>query len=355
MEIKIGSSEELNVAKVDIISFYKNNWSRKISLSNEEFFSWQFLDTPIQKGNQCCVALQGHEVVAVMGLHERKFTLKGKACNGAELTTWIVRDDKRKLGLGPKMLDYIQSKYSVLFGMGISDQALPIYLRKGFKFIKSIPRFVKPINIYAIQNFGFSTPLLKKLQRLKVTKKQYIESFPAKNEINNIFMKFLDEANLFDRDFKWISWRYDKHPSFSYVVRVIKNNNEKKCIVVYRIDKLNDLTMMHCVDLYGEFDAFSSAISYLEDKAIENGVDVIDFYSTNSRTNSAFIKNNWLSILDSDFFGFPHLFHPIELRSPSTTSLTLWSDDLDGALYDFGSLYITKQDCDFDRPTANNL
>ena len=112
---------------------------------------------------------------------------------------------------------------------------------------------------------------------------------------------------------------------------------------------------MHCVDLLGDEGAFPSALSFLENEAVKEKVDVIDFYSTNTKINAHFIARNWFSVLDCDFFDFPHLFHPIEMRKPSTTSLIMWCKEQDPSFYDIGNLYISKQDCDFDRPTAANL
>ncbi|MCG3864926.1 MULTISPECIES: GNAT family N-acetyltransferase [unclassified Photobacterium] len=162
MSLMIGSARELNVSISEITSFYRENWPRKIALANEDFYKWQFINTPNNNNDECCVAVQDGNVIAVMGLNERSFSFDDLILYGAELTTWIVHSEKRNLGLGPKMIDYLKDKYSVLFGMGISPQALPIYLRKDFKYIKSIPRFIYPINDNVIEKFGIYTPLAKK-------------------------------------------------------------------------------------------------------------------------------------------------------------------------------------------------
>ncbi|RYU67839.1 GNAT family N-acetyltransferase [Aliivibrio finisterrensis] len=355
MCIKIGSASELNISIKEVTSFYDCNWTRKIALSNENFYQWQFISTPNNNNDDCCVAIDENEIIAVMGLHERPFHLNQKEYSGAELTTWIVHKDKRNLGLGPKMIDYLQSKYDVLFGMGISKDALPVYLRKGFKYIKSIPRYIYPINYNSIETFGHYTPLAKKLSKIRGRHEIYTIIKHTENELNILNSVFSSNANFFNRSEQWINWRYEKHPSFNYIINVISNNKGNKCVVVYRIDHLKDLTIMHCLDIYGEYNAFSSGISYLEDTARNNNVDIIDFYSTNSKVNSAFIHKNWFPTLDFDFIDFPHLFHPIEMRTPSTTSLILWFNDDCNLSYDFGKLYITKQDCDFDRPVENNM
>lgn len=355
MGIRIGSSQELNFGVEIVTAFYEQNWLRKIALSNADFYNWQFIDTPINKGDQCCIAVLDDEIVAVMGLNERRFSFENKELDGAELTTWIVKEDKRNLGLGPKMLDYLQSKYSVLVGMGISSQALPIYLRKGFKYKKEIPRFIKVLNEKSVKIFGSSTPLLTKLNRNKKTSNYFHAEFATKEIVDNIFSDYAKYNNLFFRDFDWLTWRYSKHPSFNYVTKVIANNNGNKSIVVYRIDRLEGLTIMHCVDFFGDYRSYPAALSYLESEADKESVDIIDFYSTNTKTNAYFIGHNWFPVLDCDFINFPHLFHPIEMREPSTTSMIIWNKESEFLFYDIGSLYISKQDCDFDRPTAINI
>ena len=354
MRIEVGSASELNINSSSITLFYQSNWARKIALSNKRFYEWQFSHTPNKGGDQCCLALKDGEIIAVMGLTERTFFLDGKKEKGVELTTWIVEEGSRNLGLGPKMIDYLKSKYSVMFGMGISEQALPVYLRMGFKYLKSIPRFVRVLNYEAVRKFGYSTPLLKKLSRVEVGNEKYTVLDISKNIVDEIFNRFAKDNNLFLRDYDWINWRYIDHPSFSYNVKIIENEEHRKCLVVYRIDILDELKIMHCVDLLGDKNACLSTISFLEDEGKNLGVDIIDFYSTNSEVNSFFIYKNWLSVLDCDFFDFPHLFHPIELRRPSTTSLIMWSKET-SSLYNVGKLYITKQDCDFDRPVMENL
>ncbi|PTO85996.1 hypothetical protein [Vibrio splendidus] len=354
MNVLIGSANDLCISLEDICEFYEKNWNRKIALSNSDFSNWQFNANPENNGNGCCVALEGDKIVAVMGLTERSFLLDGKVLKGAELTTWIVQDGKRNLGLGPKMIDFLQDRYQALSGMGITEQALPIYLRKGFKFVKSIPRFIKVVNNTVVKKYGQTSPLAIKLNKLKKSDTDYIILDFDVDTVNHIYTKFCKDNNLFIRNFNWLSWRYSEHPSFDYKCVVI-GKGIYKCVLVYRVDYLSDMTIMHCTDIFGDSEAYLSALSYLESIAVNQNIDIIDFYSTNTSVNAHFIYQGWFPTLDFDFFDFPHLFHPIEIRKPTTTSLVLWCKEQTPSFYDVGKMYITKQDCDFDRPTLNNL
>jgi hypothetical protein len=47
-----------------------------------------------------------------MGLNERRFSLDGEWEKGAELTTWIIAKECQGAGVGPGILEYIQTKVS---------------------------------------------------------------------------------------------------------------------------------------------------------------------------------------------------------------------------------------------------
>lgn len=353
--VKVGFANELKVKSSDIQHFFLNNWERDIALTHNKFYNWQFLDTPSNTADQCCVAIHEHQLVAVMGLNERSFYTDGKSIKAAELTTWIVKRDKRSLGLGNLMIDFLQSQFSALFAMGISSTALPIYLFKDFKYIKSVPRFLYVLNYKTLKKHGRSTQTTKILSRKPSQKHEYKCIAITPFTLDSIFESFSNNYDLYSRNFDWIRWRYFEHPSFTYSVNIIDNKEGSICVVVYRIDSLEEFSIMHCTDLYGDELAFPSALTFIEDRAKEKKVDIIDFYSTCSSVNSHFINRNWLPLLDYDFVDFPHLFHPIEMRTPSTTSLVMWCKEQKNSFFDLTRLYITKQDCDFDRPVKTNV
>mgnify|MGYP001371432225 FL=1 len=147
--MEIDFAYKLHINNEAIRKFYEENWPRKIVLSNAKFYKWQFLDAPdCQSHDHCVVAYnrRDQQIVGVMGLTKRTFFLSGHTVNGAELTTWIVSDHGRRLGAGAKMLLFIKENFSVAVGTGISEMALPVYMRSGFRYIKALPRFIKVIN-----------------------------------------------------------------------------------------------------------------------------------------------------------------------------------------------------------------
>lgn len=352
----IDTAKEIGLESEEICNFYKKNWNRLVILADHKFYTWQFLSGPESKGDDCLVAYDERKkiVAGVMGLNSRPFILGGKSLKGAELTTWIVSEEYRTSGCGAKMLMRLMQDYEVLLGMGISEDALKVYLRMGFKFLKEIPRFLKIINLDKVSKYLEISQLGRKLMKMN-SDQNPIETIPKElkdlGELSEIADKLGGGLNHFSRNKNFLKWRYFDHPYFNY--KYLKFTlGLKNCAIVYRIDYPNsEFRIAHIVDIFGDENIFSLAISQLHHIFEEEKIDVVDFYCTSSRVYCHFIYNNWFSIKDERFVRFPHLFSPIEMVEPLSTSLIYWARDGLRELADMGKLYVTKQDCDFDRPT----
>lgn len=362
VDIEIGNPSEFKIGSNIIRDFYKKNWNREICLSNESFYKWQFSNLPYAKNDDdCCIAISEGEVIAVMGVNSRRFWSGNGYLDGAELTTWIVREDYQNQGVGPKILNSLQKKYNVLLGMGITDAALGVYMRLGFRYKKSIPRFIKVVAWNTIDAYSGPQIIAKKIDNFwkkNIDLDEYIDIEFDEVAYNKIYSKYKNEAIFFDRSIELIKWRYLKHPFFKYELKIISNkkNKAESCFLAYRIDKTESgINIIHVMDMFGSNKSISACLRFLEQLAIQENIHVIDYYSTNIKQHGRLLKSGWFSTLDDYFFKFPHLFHPIEYREPATTSMVIWSRDDEVIYDDFSKLYITKQDADFDRPSAKML
>lgn len=357
MSIRVGIPAELGVSDSDIRNFYRENWNRPIPLTDEKFYQWQFCDTP-SGVNQCCIALSPvNEIIGVMGVNFRPFHGKGVPRVGGELTTWVVRSDFKNRGVAPKMIEFLQERYEVLIGMGISEAALPIYLRHGFRYRRAIPRFVKVLNWSAVSGCVDVNPMAKKVDAFwkKNSKRDDYLHFEYTDEKLTLALNgFTKSAELFDRSKDYLAWRYTNHPYFDYKIGMVSYpNTDGLAFYAYRIDDVPaGIRVLHLVDLFGEPQSVIAAEKYISDVAADNNVDVIDFYTTYSSMHGVFLSKGWFSSLDDYYFNFPHLFHPLELRDPTSTSLIMWAKDPDCLYFDISRMHVTKQDADFDRPSG---
>ena len=358
MAINVGDADALGVSNASISEFYARHWTRPVALLEPDFFSWQFTQSPDDGGaNHCVIAVDSSgDLMGAMGLNRRTFSLGGCRYLGGELTTWIVDPQHQGKGLGGHMVNYLQSTYGALWGFGISNMALPIYARSGFHYLHAIPRYVRVFDWEAVEPHARFEPLAKKLVRQwqSLPSVAFVEqSVSAEHEA--IIVRLMDsQYNYGVRDSAHLKWRYDDHPLFQYHRRFITaavDGGEGVLVTLREETTLPDLRILHVIDCYGDERDLPAAVSFIDDYARRNGFHVADFYCTTPRINRFFACSGWFSIMDDFYFQFPHLFHPLELREPPTTSLIYWSREACHEMTDLSRLYITKQDGDFDRPT----
>ena len=361
MAVLIGGAGELEVDCNDVCDFYARHWDRKSVLSVGSFYNWQFKSSPSAKGiDHCIVAIDSYsrEILGVMGLNSRPFYLDGLVSKGAELTTWIVNEKHLNKGVGAKILKEIQSRYDVLIGMGITEIALPVYMRSGFRFIKALPRFIKVFDFNAVLPYAEYNPLanklIKKWSGLGNNVQFFIENINANN---TIFLKDVipEEYNYFTRSFEYLEWRYTNHPIFKYKQFIVYSEvlHQGNGVYVCLREELSvdNLKIIHVMDCIGDMSEIPAALSFIHDYCVNNQVHVADFYCSTVKISRYFANVGWFSLNDDVFFNFPHLFQPVELRNPATTSLIYWSKENFIEISDISKLYITKEDADLDRPT----
>ncbi len=358
MTLSVSTVAELGIDSRLVCDFYRDNWARRICLQDMDFYRWQFMSSPAGAGRDHCVVAYDSDlgrVAGVMGLDPRPFHLAGRLVAGAELTTWVVAESYRKTGIGGVMLSYIQDHYDALIGMGISQAALPVYLRSGFRFLASIPRYIRVYNLDVAARFGQVDPLVRKLERAR--RPSGDEAFVADPAdpagIDAVFERVARDFNVFARDRAHVRWRYDDHPVFDYRTFLVrrKAGDGAAVFVALRLESaVEGLRMMHVLDCIGDEAALPAAFAFIDDLCLAEKIDIADFFCTAARVNKYPLGRGWFSTLDDRHFKFPHLFHPIELRDPATTSLVYWSKADLVEMCDFSRLYITKQDADLDRP-----
>jgi Txe/YoeB family toxin of Txe-Axe toxin-antitoxin module len=353
---------EAGIDAEQVRSFYSHNWKRRIALEVEDFYLWQFTACPESCGKDKSVVVidsETREIGSIMGLNPRPFYLNGVKHEGAELTTWISRSDLQGKGLGPKIIKFIQDKYEVFIGMGISNDALPIYMRMGARYLKRIPRFVKLIKPEMASAVAELQPLALKLHKTwsqapKSEKPIIYEATPDDIEKAWSFQKGIHAC--FSRDFDHFQWRYTNHPKFRYNAYLIKSSQcINPTVIVTRHTAINGIgSVLHIVDVIGDPLNLKTALDWIDIFDQEGDLIAADIYCTSEKLSSICRCSGWFSVNDDDCIKFPHLFSPLELREPQTTSLIYWSRNNMAEISSMCTLSVTKSDCDLDRPTLND-
>ena len=361
MTITIGTPSGLGIDSALVADFYRDEWPSPTALSDYKFYDWQFKGGPTHKGvDNCCIAIDdAGDLVAALGISPRTFYLENASVSAAECTSWMVKEEYKGSGLAPQMIGFLQENYDLILAMGISADALPIYMRMGFRYLRAIPRYVKVLDWKAIKgtaDFGRMARGIDQYWSKQEAETSY-EVLPySEGHSEAIFESFKTKNNMFAREPGFLKWRYLNHPVFQYDVKIVKapQNSDGGAVVCLREDVNDDgMKIMHIVDVYGSSTDVEAALEYAVNRAREAGAAFIDFFGTNSWAASYFLSMGWFSITDDKCFNIPHLHHPTDLRDPATTSLIYWSKENFRNLCDLGKLYVTKQDADFDRPTLH--
>lgn len=350
--IRTGFAAELGVTVAEIAAFYDRHWPRKICLGLPDFAGWQFESPPEQQGRcSVCVSVVGSELVGLMGLHERAFLLNGVRRRAAELTTWIVAPQAKGRGIGPRMLDHLQSEYEVMLGSGISDEALSVYLRKGFNYWRYIPRFFRIWDIDAVSQYSRIDDLGRKLALHRLGAVTPAASGAQRTVASELVYpgRGMSESNGYVRTAEYFAWRYDRHPVFVYEAYAIGQGAH----VVLRSDYVSGMKFAHVVELGATAADMPKVLAFLEAYALDRGLAAMDSTCTSSALGGHFISSGWFSSVDEPMFAFLSLFHPPELRDPQTTSLIYWARDNQASLADVGKMHVVKGDLDLDRPTIS--
>jgi len=350
-KVLIDFAYKLNFSSEEIQEFIRKNWLRETLLSDSKFYKWQFLD-PIANQNQNNVVLAIYKgmIVGFLGLNKRDFILNGKILKGAELTTWIIKKEFQGKGFAKPMLEHIKSFFDIVYGANITTDALKVYLRLGFNYIKEMPRVIKIYNYMNVSTLGTIDPLIKKV---------YKNDFFLNNLYKHISIAEISDLNLnngFSRTIKDLIWRYEKHPIYTYEVLTKKTNTIPSCYIIYRLEYVKDVRVMIITDILG-INLENNNLDFLNSYAMENQIDMIEFYSTNSKLNAFLLINNFILLKDLEsFIDIPYLYNPLEIKKSKTYSLIYYAKQpflLD--CLNVNNLYLTKSDCDLDRPNHEYL
>jgi hypothetical protein len=347
---------EAGVGAEAVGAFIAAHWQKRVALSSPRFFDWQFRAGPGSAGrNRCLVVLDEKDAIqGFMGVTPREFVLDGKRLAGAELTTWVINEALRGLGLGKAIVRRLQESYGAIIGMGISESALPIYATHGFKYMRHLPRYVRVFDAERVAPISKLDPLGERL----------IRETPAAIEVpfEAAAIGFAEAAELAEpihrtfncavRDAETLRWRYAEHPFYRYeAFRVVHDLG--RAGVVVRVDDVGDLRVLHVVDFLGSGADVRAVLAFLEEIGRKRSVALADFYCSADPIGHQFWSHGWFSCVDDFHTQVPNWFYPIDMRIPPTTSLILWARGDVGALLDRSRVYITKGDCDMDRPTMN--
>lgn len=346
---RVMSATEAGLTTDDICAFYSANWARPIALSRADFAQWQFCAPPSAGGeNHSIVALDGDQLIAVMGVTPSAFHCDSQVLEGAELTTWVVSHQARGKGVGAMILATLQMRYDVLAGAGITTAAIPLYLQARFTFLAHVPRF------FFISDFDKISAFVAADERaVRLTATRQAAAHPFDGQATPVAAAdlapvagSLSGMGHFARDAARLAWRYDDHPAFHYEAYRVAGAG-----VILRADCVAGTPFLHIIDLFADSTNLPAILAFIEAEAKKRGAAFVDISATSGPICGHLRARGWSSSVDDPILELPALFYPVELRHPATTSLAFWTRDNSARLHDLSRVHTMRGDMDLDRPT----
>ena len=353
-DFNVGFVKDFQIERRVVMDYIENNWPREVVLAYADFYKWQFESMPFDNSDHSIIVVDSKDrICGYLGLNIHEFVYEVERLKGAELTTWIIDRKNRGGGFAKPMIEFAKSNFDFLLGASVTKDALSVYLRLGFNYVHSIPRFVKILNFNKITKFLKIESFVKKAFRER--KEKTSGSVKEYKSVSNINEFSFEIKNGFSRSKEYLKWRYSDHPVYEY-----KFFGNKDLLIVYRIEHVNDIKVAIILDfLVNEIvnnDKASVSLSEFSLFCCKGQVDLIEFYCLDSKINKFFISNGYIPTLKmAPFLKIPFLYNPVEYTNNNSYSLVVWDNDKSPKLKNFSNLYVTKSDCDMDRPNLEYI
>jgi GNAT superfamily N-acetyltransferase len=372
---------------VDAITrFIHSYWPKGVALSDPGFYHW-YSHPPAANGTDqsLLVVDDANQIVGYLGVSATQFchaTTPALDAPAATTTTLFLHPALRGGLLAWQLLQHVQQHYAVALGMNLNPTSQAIQRRLGYKCLSGVERMVRLYDWPALApaltpHMPELTPAGKNLLAMQRPVKQGPVKSPTLTSPDWIVPTQEQLAHLLTdyrwphqhhlaRNWAWCEWRYVQHPCYTYTwLWLYPEDATRSAVLVLRQETHTSpanptegatFTIAHVVDvlpLTPDIPAMAQALGPVLDAwAQQQQVAMVDVMTTLPALTAPLWQAGWLSTLHEGDLPLPHLFNPIELRSPATGNVAIWAKDPTLTLANTSQFYLSKADGDWDRPTS---
>lgn len=149
-----------------------------------------------------------------------------------------------------------------------------------------------------------------------------------------------------ERSALYVTWRFIRHPFFSYLFLTARQNGSPAGYLVGRVEEDKGFRVYRVIDLIATPAAESALLERFLAVALRGRADGADMFLSGSVYHDALGGAGFFNVADTDFEKFPILFSPLSFKKASINI----GYDLDAPLED---CFFTKADGDQDRPNPH--
>jgi len=350
-------------------------WQRNhVYCRDVDLFNWTFNTNPnwvLKDSFSFAIAEYERKIVGILGIIPFLLNNRGAKQPGCWLVNWIVDGTYRKTGAGLSLFRWFKDFTPVSFG--INDTIARLYAAMKWSIVENIPRllFIPAHNLARLGHLcdlcGANVSaenLSKATSKMTFTGRDIGAGNLSLNDVHgdwdNKGWRFFESVTRgCERNFSYLNWRYQLHPTFDYKSMVLPDG-EKLGLVVWRVETLRKRVagefvpvdkLIRVVEFLPASPANAKSLAGAVFRSIEKE-DAIgaDFYSFNSEINDLLVAEGFVDVAMLEFGNeLPSRFQPIDNNGGRIKS---------GLRVDFDTpqtgqrsdWYWTRSDSDQDRP-----
>jgi hypothetical protein len=346
----------------ELQAFIDEHWRRGHRLAYDaELLRWQHRFPNDAERLSVLVAHAEGQIVGALGLILVLFGIRGRRSPGGWLTTWIATPVARESQAGLRLLQHALALPLGFVGTtGASETGLRIYRALGFSIRESIPRWVRVISDAALATLlGEScsvysepppTALVGGALRVSTWSDAQAERWDELWE-----QRLAPQLIGAWRDTEYLRWRYLEHPRFTYVVRVAEDaDGTLRGMTVHRVADVEgaDGRVVRLFELHGDVEAMRALVSDVIAISGRAGAAYAEFFCS-AGTVAEPLASCGFTVEPEPMPTLPALIEPlnVELRGTLTGAFhAAVEQGEDQAVFESEALYVTRSDCDMDRP-----
>ncbi len=353
----------------ELQAFIDEHWRRGHLLASDvELLRWQHRFPGEPERLAFLVARADGRIVGALGVIVVSFGVHGQRLRGAWLTTWIATPAAREAQCGLRLLQRVlEEPFGFVGTTGANDTALRIYRALGFSIRESVPRWVRVISDDALERLlGRRTPP----HGASPGAPGEMAASALGNGAVRVSTWSVAHAKPWDelweqtlapeligpwRDAAYLRWRYLEHPRFTYAVRVAEDaGGSLRGIAVHRIANAQGAEgrVARIVDLHGDAEAMTALVADVLGTAALAGAAFAEFFCSAGIVAEP-LEASGFAVEPEPTHALPALIEPLNLELPARlTGAFRAGAELGGdqTVFESDALYITRSDCDQDRP-----
>ncbi|MDP3772352.1 MAG: hypothetical protein Q8Q94_03195 [bacterium] len=313
-------------------------YHEKYILRDRRYREWQY-------GESLLLAKHDGVVVGHFGFRDMRYKVYDRTLLVRVLMNLFVNPDYRLTGVGAILGREVFGEDHPVLVSGYTSLAEKLFshLRPQWKNTGVLTRFFAVLNPAAplFERYAIPQTTLSHTESGAITVDERVPSGPFIDACWRLAKdRFLVTV---ERTASYVTWRFIRHPFFSYLYLTARQKSSPAGYLVGRIEEDKGFRIARIIDLIATPAVEGALLGAFIERAKREGADGADMFFSGSVYREALHGAGFFDVAGTDFEKFPILFSPLSFKKASINI----GYDMNAPLED---CFFTKADGDQDRP-----